>query len=69
MMRKLTERMMRELKLRKEAEEKDVKIIIPETEQGKFVYDYIHPSLTVDIVVLSVNERANTVTVDFHGRK
>ena len=55
--RELTERMMRELKLRKEAEEKDVKIIIPETEQGKFVYDYIHPSLTVDIVVLSVNER------------
>ena len=43
---------------RKDAElRKDV----PEEKRGKYVYDYFHPCLTVDIVILAINEKGQLV--------
>ena len=43
---------------RKDAElRKDV----PEEKRGKYVYDYFHPCLTVDIVILAINEEGRYV--------
>ena len=51
----LSARLSAELEARKNGQ------TVPKNKCGKFAYDYIHPSLTVDIVVLAVNEKGQLV--------
>ena len=51
----LNARLLAELEAKKKGQS------VPLTKCGKFTYDYIHPSLSVDVVVLAVNEKGQLV--------
>ncbi|MBR4352095.1 MAG: hypothetical protein IKQ01_03400 [Bacteroidales bacterium] len=48
-------------RLKNELNAKEEGKTVPEEKQGKYVYDFIHPNLTVDVVVLAVNEKGELV--------